>query len=214
MSLIFPRHEITWVTHHADIDPSSVRKYSLVIAQAVALVLRNHQGLLPICRSYHFAPPADISKAAQDLIDAFLQAPLLPSPDQEGDDDRADAALPDVVDDVFDDDEFEVPDDQIEDVESTAARRPPASCAAIQVPLRTLIRTLYCQLPPLGTQSKAFDSVIVKFLVMASRQLDGEWKKSSGITQLIAALTFGGRLSMYDLMCLGIEQAPETKIHE
>lgn len=188
-----------------------MRKYSLVIAQAVVLVLRNHQKVLPVCRSYHFEPPAAISTAAQNLIEAFSQAQPLPS--AEGDDDAADAALSDVVDDVFDDDEFEVPEDQSEDVEAVASH-PPPSCATIQLPLRTLIRALYCQLPPLGTQSNAFDSAIVKFLVMASRQLDGEWKKSSGITQLIAALTFGGRLSMYDKMCIGLEENPETKIHE
>lgn len=190
-----------------------MRKYSLVIAQAVALVLRNHQRVLPICKSYHFDPPAEITAAARDLVDAFSQALPLPNTDQVGDEDAADAALADVTDDVFDDDEFEVPTDYSEEVPADPLT-PAPNCAPIQLPLRNLIRALYSQLPPPGTQSNAFDSAIVKFLVMASRQLDGGWKNSSGITQLIAALTFGGRLAMYDKMCLGLLQQPNTKIHE
>lgn len=231
---------MTWVTHHADIEPPSVRKYSLVVAQAVALVLRNHQRLLPICKSYHFDPPAEITAAASQLIEAFTKAALLPHSASSGDEDvavqdaadedagdedadhagpvdedAADAALADVRDDVFDDDEFEVPADyNDEPIAPATPLRPPPTCAIIQPPLRALIRALYCQLPPKGTEYKSFDSPIVKFLVMASKQLDGEWKKSSGITQIIAALTFAGRLSMYDLMRIGLHQHADTTIYE
>lgn len=200
---------MTYVTHHEDIHPTSVRKYSLVICQAVAMVLRNHLRSLPICASYNFKPPADIRDAAQALIEAFSAAEPLPASAEVGDDDASDATLCDVMDDVFDDDEFYVPEvDSHQDAQAeTPSLPPPPSCPIIQPRLRALIRALYCQLPPPGTMASAFDSALVKFLVMASRLASGEWRTSSGITQLIAALTFGGRLAMYDLMAIGIGDA-------
>lgn len=203
---------MTYVTHHEDINPSSIRKYSLVIAQAVALVLRNHQRRLPICETYKFDPPEEIAAAAEQLIEAFSLAKPIPQSEEVGDDDASDATLCEVTDDVFHDDEFYVPDDDRENTQAKAPSVPlPPTCSIIQPKLRKLIRALYCQLPAPGTIAEAFDSVLVKFLVMASRLVDGNWRTSSGITQLIAALTFGGRLAMYDKMVLGLGDASSLK---
>lgn len=165
-------------------------------------MLRNHQARLPICQSYHFTPPPEIAAAAQDVISAFSHAGTLAN--VAGDDDASDANLLDVQDDSFPEDEFFIPCGEEEQAASHLDWKKPVHVPAIQKPLRALIRALYAQLPPPGSQSNVFHSAIIKFLVMASRDFKGDWKNSSGITQMIAALTFGGRLSAFDMMCQGI----------
>ncbi|KAF7966152.1 hypothetical protein HWV62_39780, partial [Athelia sp. TMB] len=76
----------------------------------------------------------------------------------------------------------------------------PPHSPTIQPKLRDLLIALYCQLPTPGTKDTAFDSILVRFLILSGLKPNADWKHSGDITQTIAALTFCGRLTMYDIM--------------
>lgn len=209
------RHDTVWITHHADVTHPSICKYSWVIAQAIAFILRVHLRGAPTPEIYHFSAPDDITCATQNLIEAYTQVNSSPVSDA-GHDDVDDQNVP--ADDQsasFHDDEFYV--DPLWQPEPTATPKElktPLRCPTIQPKLRLLIHSLYCQLPPQGSSSNTFHSFLIRYLILLSILPNSDWKNSSGITQAIAALTFGGCLTMYDKMVDGLKEHSDTSLHE
>jgi hypothetical protein len=199
-----PRHSLTYQVHHADIGYSAQRNYSHRLAAALALVVRNHANP---CPDYTFNVPESISKACQELLEAFKCVG-----DQEtvGEEDE----LPPTLEQNLEDEEFAEHNDQDDSdaplhlpADSTYStpyggaetRNPPHFCPIIQPKLHNLLVQLYTQVPG-SVSSGPFFNPLIRYLVLSSIEKQGKWSSSSAITQRIAALLFTGRLTLYSLM--------------
>lgn len=164
--------------------------------------------------TYSFIPPPEIRDAAQELVDAYSQVTALPnSSDDEDDDDAHDREGASVNDEDAEDEFYVDPIWRHTPTESKMTLKQPRHCPIIQPKLRTLIHALYSELPPPGKYVHATHRVLIRCLIMSSISINGDWKNSSGITQMTAALSFGGRLTMHDKMVDGLRQNPTTTIH-
>jgi hypothetical protein len=217
----FSRHQSTYVTHHGDVGYDTLNRYSYSIAPCVALLVRTH---ISPSDEYSFDIPPHIRTLCDELVAAFQQAED-PTAVYEDDAD----APPEIPDNnAEDDEEFMVASEDVIDgtPEPTSAPKPvrsahgpseiratPTYCPIIQPKLRKLLVALYSQVPGEGSFGSFF-SVIMHYLMLSSIRAHGQWIPSGRITHTIAALTFGGRLTLYSHMDDGLEEGQAHQYHQ
>jgi hypothetical protein len=85
-------------------------------------------------------------------------------------------------------------------------------CPIIQPALSRLHRSIFTHLPQTAADGKWFN-VYLCFIVLGSIRCKGEFIPSNQITQIISAILFYGRLTMYDIMDEHVVENP-TKRYE
>jgi hypothetical protein len=236
--LFTTRHDTTYITHHANVYPDSLRRYSYPLAGAVILVLRNHAHP---SSHYSFVTPQAIRTASESLIRAFEKLKSgnvaeSPPPDEEDDDEEPDFSI-EPPEEEQDDEEFIThiaapqASDLLEDPENldppsefqpiiepsplpTVAKthQPPPFLPVIQTSLRNLLFALFSQLS--GPEASGqFFSPLFRYLVLISLHINGRWEVANKITQYIAALLFTGRLTLYSETHLAVQGQGHYNYH-
>jgi hypothetical protein len=228
------RHDTTYITHHANVYPDSLRRYSYVVAEAVVLVLRNHAHP---SEHYSFVTPQAIRTASESLIRAYAQhksnSPPAHPPGEADADEELDLSITSPEEEE-DDEEF-ITDTQGSDalqytenldppsnfqpiVEPpplpTFAKsyHPPPFIPIIQTSLRNLLFALFSQLPGPEASGRFF-SPFLRYIVLVSLQVNSKWEVANKITQFIAALLFAGRLTLYSETHLAVERRQDESYH-
>jgi hypothetical protein len=111
------------------------------------------------------------------------------------------ATEPDEEEEEMDDDDD---DDLIQSDLTTPAvvENPTLYCSKIQPSLRALLFLLYTQRHTEHATGRFF-SVLMRYVVLSSYGINKQWLASDVITQIIAALLFTGRLTLYSEMRIG-----------
>jgi hypothetical protein len=216
-------HAHTFQKHHEDVNYDSHRKYALIVAASIALLLRVVNNPLP---QYHFSVGASIETKARALYTALEHSEAGTEQNHGADGyDDGHSVMPDIQrkhgeeeEDEDNDEEYSddpmLPDrcdegdlqdteeDYVEDPHVTAhpygmseTRRIPQFDDNAQKELCDLLKLLYVQ--HLGTDH--FRSVFVRYVLLSSvkeSSVKGNvmWRGVSEITHRIAALLFTGRL--------------------
>jgi hypothetical protein len=206
--------------HHRAVNYDAHVKYSRCIAGALALLLRN---VVSPSNHYRFEVPQKISQVARELYgklqantdvvydsqENYGEESNMEEPDSDDEDDYPDGeALPTVSPDVaLDDDTLPAEGELAEDpaVEDaypygmSETREVPTFEDETQVCILRLLQLLYTQNLNDGPDNP-FKNVFVRYVVLSSMRQSGQWRLASVITQVIAAILFGGRLTVAKIM--------------
>ena len=199
--LTIQSHDAACTTHHRDIQPESLKRYSLVVACLVAFVVRCQRGW---ASAYRMQLNENQTTACQALWDELRRnsshaVDVASSPDEDWLDylescaDMSDASDDQMFEDVGSDEE---PPPSIGGPSQVSWAF--AADTPLQVRILDLLMALYMQLP-VGGDNK-FYSPILRFVILFSRKGNGQWVSPRRITHFIAILLFCGRLVMMALM--------------
>lgn len=189
---LWSSHDGTRMVAHRDVQPTSLKKYGLVVTCLICFVFRCFEGWE--C-SYSMKLTTAQTQACERLKGVLVKLPANDVEDEIGFDD-----------DWFDDEEMEDSDDEdeyseLENGEGTEAQLSSLSSLVenpVQQCVLDLLISLFTHLSS-GSDDK-FYSPIHRFLVLFSLRKDGQWLAGRRITQLFAALLFCGREVIMALM--------------
>lgn len=202
-----PEHEVVYIKSHRRVQPSSLHKYSTVMARALYLLLRVHQ---TPSSEYTFPIPSPIRSACDALLRA-LQDPrpavlgdalLLPFTHTEEMSTATLSLMEYTHDGEETDDEDEGEDSRDDNValmevdQDVDGALLSEGLTNIYYALETLLQLLFTQVCDLGR----FTSPLVRYLVLSSVSVQQRWSSKSEITQKIAALLFVGRITMGNIV--------------
>jgi hypothetical protein len=208
-------HSHSYQRHHSDVNFETHKRYVLVMAGMLVLLMWN---IKELHQEYLFHVPANLRMASNAVLSAMLlHTPSLDAKslydevesgvdaeDSDNEDDFPDnQPLPDILDDVLlIDDIGSSAFDAIADTVSfpygmTETWKPPVFHDKAQELLKCLLYMLFTQNLNDG-QDNPFQSVLTCYIVLSSLTASGSWHTGSTITQKIAAILFLGRLVIAD----------------
>ena len=176
-------HEHTFSRHHSDVGWDTHRKYAYVLAGALYLLINN---IIAPSEHYSFSVPSEIADAAKRLFDVLKEG--LTDEDSDEDDDEEDEE---------EEEEEEVAEEGSTPYAPSEIRPPPKTTAAIQTTLRKLLLLLFRQQ---AVANDSFFSIFIRYIVLASVNIKGDWLSAGMITQKIASILFVGRLVFADAL--------------
>lgn len=195
------RHQQQWVRHHESVDSPSLQKYARVLSKCIAFALNIHFKRQPGHHHYKFPFPPSIATALQNLKDNYHKAVPPPSDPEP----TVDAAELDPADYDDEGEHYVV----YKHRRKKQARAFAPASLVIQPLLSAVIESLFKELPPEGYDKKTpFFSLVVRFLIISCLTEKGDFCSSTMATQTIAALTFGGRVTMHNLLLRALDENP------
>jgi hypothetical protein len=211
-------HEKTYERHHRDVRYETHIKYARWLAQSVYLILRN------VCHRdprYSF----DVSDRLREMACALDEAL------NRSDDTSIGLSIEDDIDDDdnSDDDEENTDhplsfdrragtSDSLDTVTTTPYasseyRRPPTYNDLIQRLLIQLLEGLYT-LADRDGKHDPFRHPFIRYVVVSSVKISGQWMAANDITPKVSALLFTGRVTLGRLMLLEWKKSPDKSLEQ